>query len=241
MKKEKVIKKRKENNKKKNYPNFIIEFLKFYNDNLRKKHIIVYIISLIILFIFLAMFISSIDVTTSIETLAENAQASVSKTTVFDEIIKQTIPSVFLVIFAGITPFVYLSVIGFYYPYLLASDIASAFLITSQTGSLVFMTIGAIIQLFAISLAMVAGFHYCSISSKKYRYSQRSGFGLYNVKKQILEIRKDEKKLAKLEEDKRKKDEKIEKLNVSVPYKDLFSVFVVAVLIAIIGTLIAAI
>ena len=242
MEKKKLVKKSKENNeKKRNYPKVIGEFLDFYKKDLRKKHIIVYVISLIIFFIFLAMFISSLDVTTSIATLAENAQENVNNSNVFIQIFKQTLPSIFLVIFAGITPFVYLSVIGFYYPYILAGDISSSFLITSHTGSLICMTIGAIIQIFAMSLAMVAGFYYCTISSKKFRYSQRSGFGLYNVKKQIYEIRKDEKKLAKLEEKKRKKDEKIESLNVSVPYRKLLYVFIVTFVIAVIGTLIAAI
>lgn len=242
MNKEKNFKKRKKNNNdKKSYPKFINEFLTFYNQNLRKKHIIVYVISLVIFFLFLAMFISSIDVTTSIEALAENAQENINKTSLFNEITKQTIPSIALIIFAGITPFVYLSVIGFCYPYLLAGEITEAFLINSQTGNLIFMTIGAIIQIFAISLAMVTGFYYCTISGKKFRYSQRRGFGLYNVKKQLYEIKNNEEKLKKLEEEKRKKDEKIEKLNVSVPYKILIITFLISTVIAIIGTLISAI
>ncbi len=223
----------------KNYPKFIGEFLEFYKENLRKKHIIVYVISLVIFFVFLAMFISTIDVKTPLETVIENTQKA--DTNVFSTIIKQTIPSVFLVIFAGITPFIYLPVIGFCYPYILASDIAESFLMTTHTSNIICMTLGGIIQIFAISLAMVAGFYYCGFSTKRFRYSQRSSFGIYNVKRQLYEIKKDDKKITKLDEEKRKKDEKIEALNVSVPYKKLFYTFIVSVIIAIIGTLIAAI
>lgn len=241
MKKEKTVTKKVKEFSNKKIPKVFKDFITFYNENLRKKHIIVYVISLIIFFMFLAMFISNIDVTTSIEIIAQNAKQSSNEYNVFKEIIKQTIPAIFLTIFAGITPFVYLSVIGFYYPYILAGDIAHLFLMTSSNGNLIFMTAGAIIKIFAMALAMVTGFYYCSISSKKFRYSQRKGFGLYNVKKQIYEIKNNEEKLKRLEEDKRKKDEKIEKLNVNVPYKNLGIAFIISSVIAIIGTFIAAI
>lgn len=239
IKKENIKKKNKKVKLNKNYPKCISEFLEFYKENLRKKHIIVYVVSLVIFFVFLAMFISTIDVKAPLETVIENTQKS--STNVFSTIIKQTIPSVFLVIFAGITPFIYLPVIGFGYPYIIASDIAESFLMTTHTANIICMTFGGIIQIFAISLAMVAGFYYCGFSTKRFRYSQRSGFGMYNVKRQLYEIKKDDKKIAKLEEEKRKKDEKIEALNVSVPYKKLFYTFVVAAIIAIIGTIISAI
>lgn len=239
-KKNKVERKVTKNSKKKEkkYPKFINEFLSFYNENLRKKHIIVYVISLVIFFIFLAMFISTIDVQTSLETVIENTN---NKANLFNTIIKQTVPAVFLIIFAGITPFIYLPVIGFLYPYIMAGEIAESFLMTTHTSSVIFMTFGGIIQIFGIALAMVAGFYYCSFSSKRFRYSQRNGFGLYNVKKQIYNIKKDEKKLAKLEEEKIKKDKKTESLNVEVPYKKLFITFIVSLLITVIGTIISAI
>ncbi len=229
----------KSNKKKKSKIYCIMEdILKFYNSNLRKKHIIVYIISLIIFFVFLAMFISSIDVTHSIEEIVESTENSQS---IISIILKQTIPSTFLIIFAGITPFIYLSFIGFAYPYMLAKDIASTFLVNAHAYNVILMTFGDIIKIFGISLAMVMGFYYCSLSSKKFRYSQRSGFGMYDLKKHMYELRKDEEKLNKLNEEKLKKDEKNEKLNVKVPYFMIFKIFVIASIISIIGTLVAAI
>lgn len=189
------------------------------------------------------MFISSIDVTNSIERLAESStQAQVSTIKdIFNTIVKQTLPSIFLVIFAGITPFVYLSFIGFGYPYVLALNIANTFIVNPHTYNVILMTIGAIIQIFAISLAMVAGFYYCSLSSKKYRYSQRSRFGMYDFKKQIYSLRNQTDKIEKLDEAKKKKDEKTEKLNVKIPYMSLLQVFIIAFVIATIGTIISAI
>ena len=189
------------------------------------------------------MFISSIDVTNSIEKLAQSStqvQVSTIKD-IFNTIFKQTLPSIFLVIFAGITPFVYLSFLGFGYPYVLALNIANTFLVNPHAYNIICMTIGAIIQIFAISLAMVSGFYYCGLSSKKFRYSQHKGFGLYDFKRQIYSIRNQTDKIEKLDDDKKRKDEKVEKLNVKVPYMSLFQVFIVSLVIAIIGTLIAAI
>lgn len=237
----KSVKTKSNNKKQRKMPSFLKEFLEFYKENLRKKHIIVYVISLVIFFIFLAMFISSVDVTTSIEKLAVANTNTSNVSDIFNTILKQTIPSIFLVIFAGITPFIYLSVIGFAYPYVLAGDIAAIFLVNTHSYNVILMSLGAIIQIFAISLAMVAGFYYCSLSSRKFRYSQRSGFGMYDLKKSLYSIRKQEEKIKELDKKKIKKDEEIEKLNVKVPYKNLLQTFAIALVIAIIGTLIAAI
>ena len=224
---------------------FFNEFFDFYNTNLKKKHIIVYVISLVIFFLFLAVFISSIDVTNSIERLAESStQAQVSTIKdILSTIFKQTLPAIFLVIFAGITPFVYLSFIGFGYSYVLALDIANAFVINPHTYNVILMTIGGIIQIFAISLAIVTGFYYCGLSTKKFRYSQRSGFGLYDFKKQVYSLKNQKEKIEKLDEAKRKKDEKTEKLNQMIKEAEsvVFQVFVVAFVIAVIGTIISAI
>ena len=223
--------------------NFFKDYFDFYKENFRKKHIIVYVLSLVIFFIFLAMFISSIDVTTSIETLSKTAEVSKSSTIVdiFKTIGKQTLPSIFLVIFAGITPFIYLSVLGFAYPYVLALNISSTFLVNPHSYNAITMSIGAIIQIFAISLAMVAGFYYCGFSSKRFRYSQRRGFSMYDVKRQVFAMRGQEERIEKLDKEKLKKDEKMEQLNVKVPYKVLFQTFVVSLIIAIIGTIIYSI
>ena len=214
------------------------DYFQFYNTKLKKKHIIVYVISLIIFFVFLSIFISSIDVTKQFSKIAEEASKTQVGTNIFIQILKDDIFTVFLVIFAGITPFVYLPAIGFIYPYILAGDIAGLF--SSQgTVNLICTTLGCIIKIFGIALAMVSGFEYCKHTTKKFRYSQSSNFGVLDVKRHYYEIKNDEENVKKIDEQKTKKQEKQEKLNVKVPYKMLLYSFVISSVILIIGTIIS--
>lgn len=240
MEKNKIKKSKVTNNKTDNkFSKSLKEYIKFYNNNFKKKHIIVYIILLIIFFITLSLLISNHDTSDIIQQMANEA-GNVKNTNLFTTIFKVNIPFIFLTFFAGITPFVPLSIIGAVYPYTAASNIASAFTMTSHTGNLIFMTIGSIIEIFAIALAIEAGLYYCKLSTKKFRYSQGGSFGIYDVKKQLYNISNKKEKLEKLEEKKYEKEKKREKLNVKVPYKMLFYTFVVCVVISTIGILISA-
>ena len=186
---------------------FFNEFLREYNDKLKKQHIIIYVICLVLFFIFLAFKISNINVTQNFELVS--GALNTSDKTVLLSLLKESVISIFLVIFAGITPFIHLPVLGFAYPYVLAANIAEKFMITGSRIDIVFMTIGSIIQVISISLAITLGFYYCSFTTKKFRYSQRSGFGIDDLKRQVYTIRKNEESLEKLEIERQKKREKI--------------------------------
>lgn len=220
------------------------EYFLYYKTNIKRKHLIVYIVSLLILFLMLNLFLSRTDVNTSMKVATEGGTQVVqtmSWTQIGSALLKDKIPTVFLCVFAGITPFVYLSGIAFLYPYLLASNIATVYASSMQVGSIIVIVIGCIIQLIGISLAMATGFYYCSLSSKKFRYSQGKSFGSFNVKRQYYEMRREEEKLNALLEKEKAKQEKNEKLNVKVPYLNMAISFVISTIIVVIGTIIAAI
>ncbi len=215
------------------------EYFSYYNKNYKKKHMIFYIISLILFFIFLSIFISSIDVTAQLQNISESVEQF--NVNILNTILKEDIPISFLIIFAGITPFIHLPIIGFLYPYILAGNIANLFTISSHYANLIFMTVGSVIKIFAVSLAIVAGFDYCSYSSKKFRYSQGMSFGVQDLKRHYYTIRNNKEKVEEIDLQKNEKAQKKEKLNVKVPYKMLFYTCLICIIIMMIGTIITAI
>ncbi|MEG2310419.1 MAG: hypothetical protein RSB76_00345 [Clostridia bacterium] len=216
------------------------EYIKFYKENIMRKHISVYIISLILFFICLAFFISSASPIVSIQQMATNV-TSLPKIDIVDVLFKQNIPIVFLIMFAGITPFVYLSVIGLSVSYVMAQNIATVFSATSHNANLILMTISAIIQIFAYALAIAIGMYYCKLSTKKFKYYQTGGIGINNFKQKYYQLRGNEKKIKEVEKNQKQKDLKREKLNIKIPYLNFLISFVICCIIVAISTLISAI
>lgn len=209
-------------------------YFAFYNKNLKKNHIIVYVISLIVFALFMINFISNLSEVNQFLSELKNAQ---EKSNIFVNIIKEKIPVVLLLIFSGITPFVYIPLIGVVgFPYILATGIMNMSLL-----NMIIACIGGVVQIFGVSLAISAGIYYCTCSSKKFRYSQSSTFGLDDVKEQIYEARKQDDKLDKVKAKKQAKLEKREKLNVKIEYKALFITAIISTIIVSVAAIITGV
>lgn len=227
----KVKKVRKENSK---LLDILKSYYSFYKKNLRRKHIVIYVLSLIVFAFCLITFMNNID---TINQLLSEVRNYKMDTNVFSILIKQKIPVIFLLIFSGITPFIFIPIIGIIgFPYILATSIMNMSVI-----NFVISCIGAIVQIFFVSLAIASGIYYCSQSTKKFRYNNYSTFGLDDVKKQIYESTKKEEKLKKVEEKMAKKSEKLQKLNVKIEYKALIITFVISTLVVCIASIITGV
>jgi hypothetical protein len=159
------------------------------------------------------------------------------KSNIFTMILKDKIPLVFLLVFSGITPFIYIPVVGIIgFPYILVTG-----LMNMSVVNMVFASIGAIIQIFGVSLAIAAGIYYCTNSTKRYRYNQTTTFGLDDVKMQIYEATKKEEKLNKIKDKRQAKIEKKEKLNVKIEYKALLITTIISIIIVAIATIITGV
>ena len=127
------------------------EYFKFYKQKLMRKHIIVYIICLVIFFVMIASFTSKINSTPNMLQLIENAKdVSDNSTGIFSLIFSKKITLIFMIIFAGIAPYFFIPVIGVFSASSLATDIVSNFNILTGKGSIISMCIGAIIELIAV-------------------------------------------------------------------------------------------
>ena len=156
---------------------------------------------------------------------------------IFMTIITEKIPVAFLMVFSGVTPFVYIPVIGICaYPYMLAIQLMNMSVI-----NMILACIGSVIQIFGISLAISGGIYYCKNSSKRFRYNQSTTFGLDDVKLQVYEATKKEEKLDKLKGKLQVKREKREKLNVKIDYKSLIITAIISIIIVAVAALITGV
>lgn len=219
------------------FKSIVKNYLNFYNTNLRKKQIVIYIILLVLFGIFVTNIISQIDVT---QTVSNEAQAAEQKP-IFD-MLQQKVLFTILIIIAGITPFVYIPVLAaLFIPYIYSNDIIDIIYNAGGTASIVSASISSVLQFIGISLAVATGMYYCKNATKRFRYSQGRSFGMFDLKKQMYEIRKDDVKLEKLLEQRQIKIEKEEKLNVKIEYFNMLISGVISVVIVSLAALISLI
>lgn len=229
-------------NKKNNFQIFFSNYYTFYKENIKKKHIVVFVICLCIFFITFATCMSKITSSPDIATLIKNSEETQQNSaSIISIIFKQNIPSVFVTMLAGIVPYVYIPVVGIGYAYIYAVNIIEYFATFSHTGNVIFMTIGAIINLVAISYAVATGMHYCKLVTKKQKYNRTDNYTINDVRKKFYKETKNEEKLKKLEEKIKKREIERQNAYVKVPYVNLLVSFLISSIIIIIGSLISII
>ena len=211
----------------------IKEYKKFYKENLKIKHIVMTIIMIIIFFILVKLQWNSIsDMSTSSEDTS-----NITKNTIIQAIVKNEAPVNFLLILAGISPYLYVSVLGVFTTYTLLIEITSTYLLNKSIFTLIISSIGAIIKIIAYSLSIATGMYYCSLSTKRFKYSQISFFGYTDFKKAIYQIRGNEEKVHEMDIQKEKNIEKKLSYNVKVPYKLFVVSFIISLVLSAIGTI----
>ena len=220
--------------------NIMIGYFKFYKEKLMRKHIIVYIICLVVFFVMIATLISKINSTPNIAELAQKAkEVSESSNGVFSLIITKKIPLIFMIILAGIAPYFFIPVIGIASSYSLACDIVTNFNVLTGKASVIPMCIGAIIQLIAVGLSVATGIQYCLLSTKRWRYSRNQDYSMIDFKRTFYEATDNKKKLKEVAKKKEEKTAKNEKNNVTVPYGYFVISFLISTVIIAIGTIIS--
>lgn len=209
--------------------NILKNYIKFYKENLRKKHVVCTVISILIFIIFLVSNIMDLS--------KINETIEYTKVPYFTNL-KENLLLSFIIIFAGITPYCFLSVLGFSGIYNIALKVAYMYVSSGNILLLIVNCLVSIIIAISYSLCIASGIHYCVLSSKKFTYSQKKGFNFKDFKASLYRLRKDEEKLRLYEEEKVKQAQKIEKLNVKVPYLNLAISFIISTVMLVITSII---
>jgi hypothetical protein len=207
--------------------NVVKEYKDFYNKNIKKVHVICSILGIILFLIFLVAKINEISTLNVVN----------SKVSYFGAV-KENLMLTFIIIFAGITPYVFLPILGYLAIYDVALKVAYIYVIHKNIFYLIFLIILAVIAIVGYSLIIATGIYYCILSSKKFTYSQKKGFNFNDFKASIYKLRNNEKKLEEYEKKKQKKLKEIEKLNVKSPYRYFIISFVITNILLLFTTIV---
>ena len=179
--KENVIKKKKISLK-----SILKNFIKYYKENLKVKHIVCFIIMVIIFALSLNLFYTNLNNQEAKEIITESV-----KGVPFISSLGEKIFLAFIIVFAGFTPYLYISVIGLFCGYSLANNIIINYILNGSTTSFVFMIIGGVIQLIGFSLCVATGINYCRISTKRRKFSSNTTYGLNDIKSTFYNLKND--------------------------------------------------
>lgn len=201
-------------------------YIKFYKKYIGKKHIICSLIFLILFIIFLILGFNK-DIQTE----------SMIIPTFFNSFIKQKALASFIIIFAGIVPYFYMSILGLAFSSELAMAVVSYYKISSSIPGLIANIFGAILVILAYSHSIAVGIYYCSLSTKRFKYNQGRGFSFLDVKRSIANLRRNEEKIKLYNDEEEKRRKKIEEFNVKVDYKNIVISYLITVVILFIATI----
>lgn len=226
------------------FKNIMYNFFDFFKQNLKRKTVIVYIITILILGALFTSFLSQNNNTSDIVKQAQSLSSGITsyKSQVFKEIIKSKIPILFLCIFSGIVPFFYIPALCTYFASnYIASVIVQAIVSSVGKVNLVTLSISSVLQLLGFSLAIATGIYYCINETKRFRYNEKKHTTFNDIKYKFYEYKNDSKNKAKAYDAKKKQNEKNEKLNVKIDYFNILVSFAISILIVVVSSLIALI
>lgn len=226
--KENVIKKKKISLK-----SILKDFIKYYKENLKVKHIVCFIIMVIIFALSLNLFYTNLNNQEAKEIITESVKGGP-----FISSLGEKVFLAFIIVFAGFTPYLYISVIGVFCGYSLANNIIISYILNGSTTSFVFMIIGGVIQLIGFSLCVATGINYCRISTKRRKFSSNTTYGLNDIKSTFYNLKNDKEGMKKVEESNRKKFEEKKKYNVKVPYLTFIVSFIISIIFVLVGMVI---
>ncbi len=212
--------------------NLKTEVLDFYNTKLKKMHIILLVIAVVLYIVTFCSTFSSI----------KSGNFSVAETAVapgFLSSVKENALLDLVIIIAGITPYCFLSIMGIVQAIVGVNGLALSYVVGKKFIATLFM--GGLIQLIGISLCVAIGLYFCRLSTKRNKYYHSSDFGIDDIKMQLYEIRKNDKKVEEIKNKKIEKAKKIEACNIKIPYLYFIILGVIAFLIQFIGVVITKI
>lgn len=221
----------------KNIKEFFKDYIMFFKTMVLKKQIIFFIIILIIFGFFVITYVTNLGNEDFLSQL-QQIKGEYVKPNAFSVFVKEKLPDAIIIILSGIAPYIYAPILGVLYGYQVAINMISIISVPNASYNLIFMLVGALIEFIGFSLAIATGFTFCSYSTKRVKYANKSEPTFLDFRKEIYSLTDNKKKLKQLEIKKKEKAKKIEKYNVKTPYIFIFTSFIISVIIILIGTFI---
>lgn len=230
---------KKEVSEEKSSISYLDKLLIFWNKDIKKKFIIICIIS-VILIVLLTNFMYSVY---RAEIISNSGLLEAGNNTIvqnsFTNIFKSKLIMLGLTLVAGVVPYFFIPVIGMIgYVFTTASEISIKILGIGSIGFNIFTLISTIFDVLVISITTSIAIYFADRSTKRYRYSSIKRFTFLDLKLQTYEIMKKEDKVEITKKQIEKRNEKHEKNNVEIKYLEMLGIFGIAVVIQGISVLI---
>lgn len=220
----------KKNSKKKKPIINLKDTVKFFNENLKKKTVIVFIILTLISVIFIVPIINELKVT-----LGETITLELS----LWNFIKDKILLLLMALVAGIVPYMYIAVLGGI-GYTYQALIEYAYIIIDKGFFLgtIILIVPFILNLICISVISALGIYICKVNTNKFIISQQRNMNFTRFR---LEFAKATQNTEKEKQIQKKIDEKAEKLknkDTKIKYKEILTIFGIVCILQLISSLI---
>lgn len=212
------------------FKSYLKETLEFFNTNLKKPFVILAIISILIIVMGVSTGVASIQAGTYNE---ENFKA-IS----FGESYITNLQVIFVVIFAGIVPYMYVPVIGgLAGAYTELTTLAYLIVEKGYLKACLIYILPMLLNIAIITMATVLGMYICKTVTAGYKLDNMKHMNSTNFKIKLYELTKKDKKKKELENKKNKKLKELESKSKKIDYFQLVNITVILFIIQIIASL----
>ncbi|MBR1883905.1 MAG: hypothetical protein IJ809_03030 [Clostridia bacterium] len=168
--------------------------------------------------------------------LEDNTNTSQKSSSRFD-VMKQQLALSAVTVISGMAPFIHIPVlVTVVYPITFAMYVASQGMFAT-----ILLSVMAFIEIFAMSLIVAIGMYLCKMSTNHFRYNESSSFSFNDVKLQFNEAMKRNEKVEEIKKKMDEKYEKMKKLNEKTNYKLVVMFFLLGTIILEICTIITGV
>ena len=204
--------------------------LKFFNENLRKKTLILFTIFTVVSVIFFIPIIKELK-----EFVASNSELNIS----LGNLVKDKILLLLLTIIAGVVPHMYIAVLGGI-GYIYQALIEYAYIIVDKGYFLgiIIILIPFVLNLVCISVVTAMGMYLCKINTNKFVLGQQRNMNFTRFRLELARATQNIEKQKKIQKKIDEKEAKLQSRETKIKYKEVFIIFGIICILQLISSLI---
>lgn len=229
MEKEVKTKKNVENKKVKPIIN-LKDTVKFFNENLKKKAVVLFIIFITLSVIFLIPLVNELKQVPEL-----NNELNIS----LFNFIKDKILMLLMTVIAGVVPYMYIAIIGgIGYIYQALIEYAYIILNKGYFLGLIIVLIPIILNSICTSIATALGMYLCKINTNKFILGQQRNMNFTRFRLELAKATQNKEKEKKIQKRIDEKEKELQSKEIKIKYKEILTIFGIVCIIQLISSLI---
>lgn len=210
------------------FKSYLKETIDFFNINLKKTFIILCVISIIIIALGVCQVASAIK---------GDLMVNIEKTS-FGQTYITNIQVVFVIVFAGIVPYLYVPIIGgLAGAYTELNTLAYLIAGKGYLKATLIYVIPMLLNIAIISIAASVGVYICKSVTSGYKLDNMKHMNSTNFRLELYKLTKKDKKQKELEDKKNKKIKELENQHKKIDYFQVFNITIILFIIQLIATI----